>query len=39
VDPGADVVLEDVHVWQPTPWQHFIARRRQWTNELFDYLG
>ena len=35
----AEEMLEDLHVWQPTPWQHFIAQRRQWANELFDYLG
>ena len=32
-------MVSDLHVWQPPGWQDFIARRRSWATELFDYLG
>ena len=32
-------MVSDLHVWQPPGWQDFIARRRSWATDLFDYLG
>jgi hypothetical protein len=32
-------MLNDLHIWQPVAWQQFVDQRRQWANELFDYLG
>jgi hypothetical protein len=32
-------MVSDLHVWQPPAWRDFIAQRRSWATELFDYLG
>jgi hypothetical protein len=32
-------MLSDLRIWQPSGWQEFIAQRRSWATELFDYLG
>lgn len=31
-------MVGDLHVWQPPAWRDFIAQRRSWATELFDYL-
>jgi hypothetical protein len=31
--------VNDLHIWQPPSWQDFIAQRRSWATELFDYLS
>jgi hypothetical protein len=35
----ADDMVNDLHIWQLPGWQDFIAQRRSWATELFDYLG
>ena len=35
----AEDMVNDLRVWQPPGWQDFIAQRRSWATELFDYLG
>ena len=35
----ADDMVNDLHIWQPPSWQDFIAQRRSWATELFDYLS
>lgn len=32
-------MVSDLHIWQPRGWRDFIAHRRFWATELFDYLG
>jgi hypothetical protein len=32
-------MVRDLHVWQPPAWRDFIAQRRSWATELFDYLS
>jgi hypothetical protein len=32
-------MLDDLHTWQPGAWHDFVAQRRRWAHELFDYLG
>jgi hypothetical protein len=31
-------MVSDLHTWQPRAWREFIAQRRSWATELFDYL-
>ena len=31
-------MVSDLHIWQPSAWRDFIAQRRSWATELFDYL-
>lgn len=32
-------MVSDLHIWQPPGWRDFIAQRRSWARELFDYLS
>lgn len=32
-------MVSDLSAWQPAEWQHFIAERRTWSDELFGYLA
>jgi hypothetical protein len=32
-------MIGDLHAWQPSTWRAFVAQRRSWATELFDYLG
>jgi hypothetical protein len=35
----AEDMVSDLHAWQSPAWRDFIAQRRSWATELFDYLG
>ena len=32
-------MVSDLHAWRSPAWRDFIAQRRLWATELFDYLG
>jgi hypothetical protein len=35
---SVDQMLEDLGRWQPEEWAEWVGLRRQWTDELFDWL-
>jgi len=35
---SAESMIEDIQIWKPVAWHQFTNRRRQWSNELFDFM-
>lgn len=35
---GVDDILQDLAEWQPKEWAQWVATRRRWSDELFDWL-
>lgn len=35
---SVEQMLKDLARWQPEAWADWVVRRREWSDELFDWL-